>query len=133
MQVPNLKPPVVNAGPSQTITLPVDSVSVTGTVTDADSKVTAYLWSEVSGPNVPVIAEEGSISTKIKVLIPQTNVITTLDLVNMDVTHLVNTMAASGNYGFMIRLQNEVIYNCRIFCSSKYSDATKHPKLVLVY
>jgi len=281
------KPPVVNAGASQSITLPADSTIVTGSVTDSGSKVVAYLWSEVSGPNVPVLTAEGSISTKIKgltagtyifqlmaidtfgltgvdtlqinvytggktpasvtlspinnpnefqyvgnvgidyssgqtskelgaeawtmsgsvvfvrsafrfdlsgltagaitsaklslysnptpytanlttpnfgtanamyiqrintswdpatttwatqpgtdaanqVLIPQTDS-TSLDLVNVDVTPLVSTMIASGNYGFMIRLQNEVTYNSRIFCSSKYSDTTRRPRLVISY
>ena len=277
----NRKPPMVNAGADQTITLPVDSVLVTGSVKDSGSKVVAYLWSEVSGPNVPVIADEGSISTKIhgltagtyifqlmatdtfgltgvdtmqivvnppttitlvadsahalsneflggagydwggptielgaeewtiggtpvavrsalrfdmsslpnlpiksakitlysdptphtanlvnpnfgtsnafyiqriatswtasnswstmpvvdttnEVLIPQTNA-SSLDLVGVDVTALVNKMISAGNYGFMIRLQTEVTYNSRIFCSNTYSDATKHPALVISY
>ena len=280
----NRKPPTVNAGLSQTITFPVDSVAVTGSVTDAGSKVVSYLWSEVSGPNVPVIADEGSISTKIygltvgsyifqltatdtfgltgvdtlqitvnapgsitltangtnssaveyigntginnpgngatlelgaeawtisgttvfvrsvfsfdlsglpalpiksaqltlysdptpgtanlttpnygtgnamfiqrvnsswdpstttwntqptvdptgEISIPQTNA-STLDLTNVDVTTLVNNMISEGNYGFMIRLQNEAIYNSRIFCSGTYSDASKHPTLVINY
>lgn len=56
------------------------------------------------------------------------------DLVNVDVTNLVSKMAGgNSNYGFLIRLQNEVIYNSRVFCSSKYSDASKHPKLVVEY
>jgi hypothetical protein len=49
------------------------------------------------------------------------------------VTQLVRNMIASGNYGFMIRLQDEVIYNSRIFCSSSYSDSTKRPVLVINY
>jgi hypothetical protein len=58
----------------------------------------------------------------------------TLDLVDIDVTKLVAAMVNnSTNYGFLIRLQNETLYNSRIFCSSKYPDATKHPKLVVVY
>ena len=64
--------------------------------------------------------------------IPSTN-LSFLDLTDIDVTNLVTTMAATNNYGFMIRLQNEVTYNIRIFCSSRYSDATKHPKLVITY
>jgi len=56
-----------------------------------------------------------------------------LDLVDVDVKNQVTSMVSANNYGFMIRLQNEVIYNSRVFCSSKYSDATKHPKLVVVY
>jgi hypothetical protein len=56
-----------------------------------------------------------------------------LDLVNMDVKNLVASMVAGNNYGFMIGLQNETAYNCRIFCASFYSNAAKHPKLVVVY
>ena len=57
-----------------------------------------------------------------------------LDLVDVDVTQLVKDMTGTNtNYGFFIKLQNETYYNSRIFCSSKYSDAGKHPKLVVVY
>lgn len=276
-------PPRVNAGPAQVIALPVDSITLTGTVTDAGSKVVGYLWSEVSGPNVPVIASEGSLSTVVRgltagnyifqlmatdtfgitgvdtmtvtvnpptviylrgtigtfdnelvgnatstyvytggagelgaeywtingtqvgvrstfkfdfttlpastpvksallslysmptpftgnlstpnagpanamyiqrinqnwaipltwttqpgvdvtsqVSIPSTNA-TSLDLINVDVTPLVNAMITSGNYGFMIRLQNEVLYNSRIFCSNAQADSTKRPRLILSY
>ncbi|MEJ7737237.1 MAG: DNRLRE domain-containing protein [Chitinophagaceae bacterium] len=57
-----------------------------------------------------------------------------LDLVNIDVSKFVSAMLSSNsNNGFLIRLQTEVIYNSRIFCSSKYADVTKHPKLVIEY
>lgn len=56
-----------------------------------------------------------------------------LDLIDIDVKDLVVDMQSSGNNGFMIMLQNEVIYNIRDFCSSTYPDATKHPKLVVTY
>jgi hypothetical protein len=276
--------PSVNAGTSQLITWPVDSVTLSGTATDAASRITAYLWSEVSGPNVPVIASEGSKTTSVtglrigtyifqlmavdslgatgvdtvsvsvsgnyvdtlntgspqpyeltflsnsaspagnnqdiellaeawtisgtfvtgrsffkfdlssipagtvlksaklslfsdpvpengdlihanygttndfyiqrvssawdlintnwnnlpsidatdQVHIPQTSQ-AFLDLVNVDVTGMVNNMISSGNYGFEIRLNTEVTYNSRIFCSSNYSDATKHPYLIVTY
>lgn len=52
------KVPVADAGPSKTITLP-DSVVVTGTGTDADGKVVAYLWSQVSGPASSNIVNPG--------------------------------------------------------------------------
>jgi gliding motility-associated-like protein len=42
--------PVANAGPDRTITLPVNSLIMTGTGTDADGSITAYLWTKVSGP-----------------------------------------------------------------------------------
>src|ERR1019366_9844083 len=59
------QPPVANAGPSQTITLPTNSVTMTGSGTDADGSVVVYLWSEVSGPNTPVIGNSGSASTAV--------------------------------------------------------------------
>lgn len=279
-----LHPPVAVAGIAQTIQLPADSVVLTGSGKSVDSKIVGYLWSEVSGPNVPVIASESSPTTIVRgmiagtylfqflvidslglsgvdtlsvivtpspidtltlqpanninetilagnatdnfsnpdateiaagawtqnsvldiirgafqfdlsgipanaiiisakltlysnpvplngdlvhansgptnqmyiqrinsswnssitfqnqpsvdttgeILIPQTN-LPFLDLTDVDVTNLVTKMYTTTNYGFMIRLQNEVIYNDRDFCSSKNADATKHPKLVVVY
>jgi len=281
-------PPVVNAGPSQTIKLPLDSVNLSGSATSTDSKLVAYLWSEVSGPNIAAIASEGSPSTRINQLttgtyifqlmaldslgetgvdslmvtvnppdtvtltlspsqnptealiwgdgtvgldksgegspeidaaawtyggtpiwaraalqfdlgsIPsgatiysakltlfsnptpsngnlstanfgtdnsmfiqqitaswdptavkwynqpqatatgQISIPTTsqpfLDLTNIDVTNMVKGMVQNNaSYGFLLRLQNETYYSSRIFCSSKYSDVTKHPKFVIQY
>lgn len=59
------KVPVANAGPNKTITLP-DSAVVTGTGTDADGKVVAYLWSQVSGPASSTIVNPGYPSTSIQ-------------------------------------------------------------------
>ena len=56
-----------------------------------------------------------------------------LDLIDVDVKNIVTAMQSSGNYGFMISLQNETPYNLRDFCSSTYSNASKHPKLVITY
>jgi hypothetical protein len=58
--------PVANAGISSTITLPADSASLSGSGTDADGSVVAYLWSQVSGPAASVIVNPGSPSTKVK-------------------------------------------------------------------
>lgn len=66
------------------------------------------------------------------VSIPTTNQ-SFLDLRDIDVKNLVAPMTASNNYGFKVRLQNESIYNIRVFCSSRHADATKHPKLVITY
>lgn len=63
------QPPVVDAGPAQSIKLPVNSVTLSASATSADSKIKAYLWSEVSGPNVPVIASEGSKTTSVTDLV----------------------------------------------------------------
>lgn len=280
--------PTVNAGASQTITLPTSSVTLTGSAYDSSSKIVAYLWSEVSGPNVPVIADEGSASTNVSGLVAGTYVfqlmatdllgatgvdtvsvtvsagLTTLVLnttfpeistwpfelmiiantaspagndespellaetwtvngievygrsyfefnmtsipanttvksatlylfsdtlpkngnlvdanygstndfwiqrvaggwsptttnfnnqpawdtagevhvpqtsqnflnLSLNVTTMVNNMIVNGNNGFVMRLNTEQIYNSRIFCSSNYSDSTRHPYLVVTY
>lgn len=59
------KVPVADAGPSKNIQLPVDSITLTGTGTDADGTIEGYLWSQVSGPNIPDILTPGDASTKI--------------------------------------------------------------------
>ncbi len=41
--------PVVNAGTDKTITLPINSVSLTGTASDPDGTITAYAWTKISG------------------------------------------------------------------------------------
>jgi hypothetical protein len=61
---------------------------------------------------------------------------TTLPFLNVDVdvTGIVAPMVSSGaNYGFKLQLKNEVEYTSRIFCSSYYSDATRHPRLIIMY
>jgi hypothetical protein len=67
-----------------------------------------------------------------QIIIPHTSQ-SMLDITDLDVTGLVKDMRQYGNYGFMIRLKNEVLYTSRIFCSSKYSNTSKHPKLVVTY
>jgi hypothetical protein len=52
---------------------------------------------------------------------------------SVDVTTMVNNMLINGNYGFEMRMNTEVIYNSRIFCSTLYSDSTRHPYLVVTY
>jgi len=61
-------PPVVNAGPDQTVTLAkaTDSLRLTGSATDPDGTVVSYLWSQVSGPNTPTITSPGSPSSYVK-------------------------------------------------------------------
>jgi hypothetical protein len=63
---PENQVPVVNAGASQAIVLHVDSVTLTGSGTDADGNVVSYLWSQVSGPAPTTIVNPGSATTKIK-------------------------------------------------------------------
>ncbi|OQP52601.1 hypothetical protein A4H97_25090 [Niastella yeongjuensis] len=57
------KAPIVDAGPSQTITLP-DSARVKGTITD-DGSVVSNLWSQIAGPRQANILNPGAESTAI--------------------------------------------------------------------
>ena len=61
---------------------------------------------------------------------------TTSSFLNLDinVTSLVAAMVNNNqNYGFKLSLQNEVQYTSRIFCSSYYSVASRHPHLIVKY
>ncbi len=71
-------------------------------------------------------------TTANEILIPHTDD-PFLDLIDIDVTTLINDIRSSTNRGLMISLQNEVYYNNRQFCSSIHADATKHPVLKIRY
>ena len=60
------KVPTSNAGSSKTITLPTDTVTLSGSGADADGQVVAYLWSQVSGPSSTIIVNPGSPASLIK-------------------------------------------------------------------
>jgi hypothetical protein len=59
----NPPPPniVVDAGPSQTIQLPKDTVTLTGTVISGQSPTLVYSWTLIVGPNKPVILDSTSL------------------------------------------------------------------------
>lgn len=78
-------------------------------------------------------ATQPSVTTTSQVLIPHT-ALPSLDVTDVDVKDLVSAMLGNNNNnGFIIRLQTEQTYNSRLFCSSRYTDPTKHPKLEIVY
>jgi len=61
---------------------------------------------------------------------------TTQPFLNMDINvkDMVSSMVSNNaNYGFKLSVQNEVLYTSRIFCSSYYSDVTRHPRLIVKY
>lgn len=58
--------PVAHAGPSKTITLPTDTVTLSGSGSDTDGHVVAYLWSQISGPASTTIVNPGSPTTLVK-------------------------------------------------------------------
>ncbi len=47
-------PPVANAGPDRTITLPTNSVNIAGSGSDPDGGIITYAWTKVSGPAVTI-------------------------------------------------------------------------------
>ncbi|MDR1997375.1 MAG: hypothetical protein LBQ83_03540 [Candidatus Margulisbacteria bacterium] len=61
---PNM-PPAANAGNDQTITLPADSVTLSGSGSDPDGSIASYAWSKYSGPGSPVISNSASASTTV--------------------------------------------------------------------
>ncbi|MDP4283530.1 MAG: right-handed parallel beta-helix repeat-containing protein [Bacteroidota bacterium] len=61
--------PVANAGPDQTITLPINSVTLSGSGSDADGAVVGYLWTKISGPSSGSITNINSASTSVSGLI----------------------------------------------------------------
>lgn len=63
LPIPN-RPPVANAGVDRTITLPKDSVHLSGTATDPDNNVTTYAWAVISGPS-SYLFNDPSVSTPV--------------------------------------------------------------------
>ncbi len=61
--------PTANAGPDKTITLPVNTVTLTGSGTDSDGSIAAYAWRQVSGPGNSSIAAAQNASTAINNLV----------------------------------------------------------------
>jgi gliding motility-associated-like protein len=47
--------PIANAGTDKTITLPTNTINITGSGNDPDGSIANYLWSYVSGPGAPTI------------------------------------------------------------------------------
>jgi len=67
-----------------------------------------------------------------QVLVPHTND-GYRDLLQINVTQIVRDCFTSGNYGFLLQLQNESTYNSRIFRHSADADFSKRPYLTLVF
>ncbi|HEY0433357.1 MAG TPA: right-handed parallel beta-helix repeat-containing protein, partial [Chitinophagaceae bacterium] len=63
------KAPVANAGNNQSITLPANSVNLSGSGTDADGSVASYLWTKISGPTTYTIASSAQAGTAVTNLV----------------------------------------------------------------
>jgi hypothetical protein len=55
-------PPTANAGSNKLITLPINSVTLSGNGTDADGSIVSYQWTKISGPNSGAINNANSAS-----------------------------------------------------------------------
>ena len=63
-------PPTVDAGTAQTITLPTNSVTLTGTATgNGGATIASTAWTQTAGPSTATIAAAGSLSTTISNLV----------------------------------------------------------------
>ena len=63
-------PPSANAGADQTITLPVNNVTLNGGAsTDANGTITGYLWKQVSGPAAATIAVNSAVTATVSNLV----------------------------------------------------------------
>ncbi len=99
------KPPVVNAGADQTITLPTSSVTLSGSGSDPDGSVSSYLWARVSGASNAMVVSGMSAKTQVTGLTAGTYVFSLTATDNsgaksMDnVTVTVKAATTSGNTG----------------------------------
>ncbi|HVS97534.1 MAG TPA: PKD domain-containing protein [Puia sp.] len=57
------QPPVANAGSNQTITLPTNSVTLTGTGSEVGGSIASFKWTELSGPNTATLGSSTSATT----------------------------------------------------------------------
>ena len=64
--------PVADAGPARTIYLPVSTTILNGSGHSDNGPIVGFLWSMISGPNVPVIQSPGSATTTVSNLIAGT-------------------------------------------------------------
>lgn len=62
-------PPSANAGTDQTITLPTNQASLSGTGTDTDGTIASYAWTKVSGPAGETITTPSSANTTVTGLV----------------------------------------------------------------
>ena len=64
--------PTANAGTAKSITLPVSTVTLTGSGSDPDGNIAGYAWTQVGGPNTANIVTPGQIQTVINGLVQGT-------------------------------------------------------------
>ncbi|WP_375579330.1 tandem-95 repeat protein [Marivirga tractuosa] len=62
-------PPIANAGPNKTITLPQDSVEINGSGVDEDGTVEGYQWAQINGPSTADLINDDQASMEAKNLV----------------------------------------------------------------
>lgn len=62
-------PPIADAGADKNITLPIDSVEITGSGTDEDGEIVSYQWAQKSGPSSAVLINNNQATMLAKDLI----------------------------------------------------------------
>jgi PKD domain/Secretion system C-terminal sorting domain len=65
-------PPVANAGSNQSITLPTNSATLTGSGSETNGTISSYAWTESSGPSTATIGSASSASTTVSNLVQGT-------------------------------------------------------------
>ncbi len=68
------KNPTVSAGVDQTITLPINQATLSGSAVDSDRSISVYAWSQVSGPLAAVFSTANLASTRVSGLVAGTYV-----------------------------------------------------------
>lgn len=53
--------PIVNAGADKSITLPTNSIGLSGAASDSDGSVVSVGWTQISGPNIAVLSGQTSL------------------------------------------------------------------------
>jgi dienelactone hydrolase len=67
--------PKAMAGADKTITLPINSITITGSASDSDGSIASYTWSKTSGPNTPVFTNANTATLSATGLIQGTYVL----------------------------------------------------------
>ena len=57
--------PTADAGPNKTITLPTNTITLSGNGTDPDGTISSYSWIKISGPSGELINNANSLAATI--------------------------------------------------------------------
>ncbi|WP_170245270.1 malectin domain-containing carbohydrate-binding protein [Gelidibacter salicanalis] len=122
--------PIADAGPDQSVNLPINSVSFNGSGTDADGGfITAYNWSQIVGPNTAILNGDSTSTLMVSDLISgnYTFRLTVTDDDN-DTAYddVVLTVFAEVTGDYTLRINSggpKTTYNGNVFEADQYFDA----------